>query len=157
MKLRRGGASARDKTMPRGEPKESPAFPALSKRAARRLIQRAWVLVGRDRTIRQHLREASLSMLWVLEDWDLEWTVVLDRGCLEFYRGRVGKPQATFRRPTAAEFFAEIETWSAAKNPPRFVGDPVWRKLIEPVFTQFAASLRSVVANPIDDDGVKIL
>ena len=93
-----------------GESDNAAAFPALSKRAARRAIQRAFVLVGRDRRIRQHLCEADLTTLWMLEDWGLEWTVVLDHGRLEFHRGRVGKPNLTFAWRTAEAFFSQIET-----------------------------------------------
>ena len=47
-------------------------LPALSKRGARRAIQRAFVRVGRERAIRQHLREAELTTLWTIEDWGFE-------------------------------------------------------------------------------------
>src|SRR5438128_9637996 len=61
-----------------GETVEFPnRYLQLSKRAARRLIQRALVLTGRDRHVREHIREARLTMLWVLEDWGFAWTVHL--------------------------------------------------------------------------------
>jgi len=76
-----------------------------SKRAARRILQRAFVLTGRDRQLRQHIREARLTTLWVLEDWDLVWTVIIDRGKIEFDRRPAKHPDLTFNWETANEFF----------------------------------------------------
>jgi hypothetical protein len=77
-----------------------------SKRAARRLIQRALVLTGRDKQLRQHLREARLTTLWILEDWDLVWTVIIDRGKIEFERRPAKHPDLTLTWQTANEFFS---------------------------------------------------
>ncbi len=82
---------------------ESPCPP--SKRAARRILQRAFVLTGRDRQLRQHIRETRLTFLWILEDWDLVWTIVIDRGKIEFDRRPARHPDMTFRWRTANEFF----------------------------------------------------
>lgn len=140
------------------DPSENPpAFPALSKRAARRGIQRAFVVVGRDRRIRQHLREAELTTLWVLEDWGLEWTVVLDHGRLDFHRGRVGKPNLTFTWRTAEAFFSQIETGRPVEGAFELVGDSAWKKLCAPVYEAFCDSLRGVLHNPIDEDGERLL
>jgi hypothetical protein len=77
-----------------------------SKRAARRILQRAFVLTGRDRPLRQHIREARFTTLWTLEDWDLAWTVIVDRGKIEFERRPAKHPDLTFSWPTADEFFS---------------------------------------------------
>jgi hypothetical protein len=77
-----------------------------SKRAARRIIQRAFVLTGRDRKLRQHLREVRLTTLWILEDWDLVWTVIIDRGKMEFERRPAKHPDLALTWPTAHEFFS---------------------------------------------------
>jgi len=135
----------------------APSFPALSKRAARRAIQRAFVLVGRDRRIRQHLREADLTTLWVLEDWGLEWTIVLDHGKLDFHRGRVGKPNLTFAWRTAEAFFSQIETGRPVEGAFELVGDSGWKKLCEPVYDAFCGSLRGVLHHPIDEDSERLL
>lgn len=140
-----------------GESDNVPSFPALSKRAARRAIQRTFVLVGRDRRIRQHLREADLTTLWVLEDWGLEWTVVLDHGKLECHRGRVGRPNLTFAWRTAEAFFTQIETGRPVEGAFELAGDSVWKKLCEPVYDAFCGSLRGVLLNPIDDAGERLL
>src|SRR5574340_1551292 len=86
-----------------------PDRPPISKRAARRLIQQAFVLTGRDRSVRQHIREARLETLWVLEDWNFEWTIVLDRGRLRFKRRASRTPDMTLSWPEAAKFFASIQ------------------------------------------------
>jgi hypothetical protein len=127
------------------------SFPALSKRGARRAIQRAFVPVGRDRRIRQHLREAHLTTLWVLEDWGLEWTVVLDHGRLDFHRGRVGRPNLTFTWRTAEAFFSQIETGKPVEGAFQWLGDAGWKKLCEPVYEAFCGALRGVLHHPIDD------
>jgi hypothetical protein len=140
-----------------GESDNVPAFPALSKRGARRAIQRAFVLVGRDRRIRQHLREIHLTTLWLLEDWGLEWTVILDHGRIDFHRGRVAKPNLTFAWRTAEAFFSQIETGNPVEGAFELVGDAAWKKLCEPVYEAFCGSLRGVLRNPIDDAGERLL
>ncbi len=129
----------------------------LSKRAARRAIQRAFVLVGRERAIRQHLREARLTTLWVIEDWGLAWTVVVDRGKLEFRRGRVGTPQVRHIWQTGKGFLNQIETGVPPRDEFQLIADPVWRRLVDPVFNSFAAALRMVFSDPVDDDGQRLL
>jgi hypothetical protein len=132
-------------------------FPALSKRGARRAIQRALVLAGRERAIRQHLREAELTTLWVIEDWGLEWTVVFDHGRLEFHRGRAGKPRLTYAWRTADDFFSRLEAAAPDAFSDECSGDPTVRKFAEPVLAAFAGALRTVLANPVDDDGEPLL
>jgi hypothetical protein len=131
--------------------------PALSKRGARRVIQRAFVLVGRERAIRQHVREVELNMQWVVEDWGLEWTVVIDHGRLEFHRGRVGKPQVSYIWETGERFLGQVETKAAPEKGFCFIADPVWRRVVEPVFNSFLTALRAVLADPVDDDGERLL
>ena len=82
------------------------SFLPPSKRAARRILQRAFVLTGRDRPLRQHIREAHLTTLWIVEDWDLVWTVTIDRGKVEFERRPAKHPDLTLSWPTAREFFS---------------------------------------------------
>lgn len=131
--------------------------PALSKRGARRVIQRAFVLVGRERAIRQHIREVELNTHWAIEDWELEWTVAIDHGRLEFHRGHVGKAQVTYSWPTGEDFLTQVETGAAPRNEFQLVADPIWRRVIDPVFNSFLTVLRVVLADPIDDDGVRLL
>lgn len=133
-------------------------FPALSKRGARRVIQRAFVLVGRQRAIRQHLREADLTTLWVLADWGLEWTVILDHGRLEFHRGRTGKPRVTLAWQSAAGFFEQLQAGNPFEEEDfEFIGDAPLRRVVEPVGAAFSSSLREVLRNPVDDDGEPLL
>jgi len=82
------------------------SFLPPSKRAARRILQRAFVLTGRDRPLRQHIREARFTTLWILEDWDLAWTVIFDRGKIEFERRPAKHPDLTLSWPTANDLFS---------------------------------------------------
>ena len=132
-------------------------FTGLSKRGARRVIQRAFVLVGRERAIRQHLREVELNTHWWVEDWNLEWTVLLDHGRVEFHRGHVGKAQVNYLWQTGEGFLRHIETKSAPEEGFQSAGDPVWRRVVDPVFTAFLAELREVLADPVDDGGIRLL
>lgn len=141
------------------EPTENAATTstALSKRGARRVIQRAFVLVGRERAIRQQIREVELNTQWAIEDWGLEWTVVFDHGRLEFHRGRVGKPLVNYHWETGEEFLGQVESGASSRDGLQFVGDPVWRRVVDPVFKSFLTTLRAVIADPVDDDGVRLL
>lgn len=93
-----------------------PSLLPPSKRAARRLLQRAFVLTGRDRPLRQHIREARFTTLWVLEDWDLVWTVIIDRGKIEFARRPAKHPDLTLSWRTAMEFFSSASLSYRAKR-----------------------------------------
>lgn len=137
--------------------KNEQVTPALSKRAARRVIQRAFVLVERNKSVRQHLREADFTTLWVLEDWGLEWTVVIDRGKLNFRRGRSRKPQLTLVWRTAREFFDQIESESRVMNGFELIGNSGLRKFLDLVFQAFRTSLREVLTDPVDDAGERLL
>ena len=143
-------------SQPQMEP-EPAQFPALSKRAARRMIQRAFVLVGRDKNVRQHLRQASLNTLWDIEDWGLNWTVTIEDGKFGFHRGRMGKPQVTYTWQRAADFFKQMETGAA--NPQTFHcdGSREVQRLLGPVFSAFARSLNGVLQYPFDDAGDRLV
>jgi hypothetical protein len=129
----------------------------LSKRAARRLIQRAFVLTGRDKHVRQHIREAHLTSLWILQDCNLAWSVVLDRGKVEFDRRPTRKPDVTLTWKTADEFFTQVENDIATQSPVEAEEGVGLRRLCEPLLAGFRASLRKVLRNPVDDDGESLL
>jgi len=130
-----------------------PDRPSISKRAARRLIQQAFVLTGRDRTVRQHIREARVESLWVLEDWNFEWTIVLDRGRVRFERRPSRSPDITVTWPEAAEFFASVQEGRAPDGVMSMEGDLGLRKYVEPVYRTFCRSLEHVIKYPVDDAG----
>lgn len=129
----------------------------ISKRGARRLIQRAFVLVGREKAIRQHLREVELVSHWALEDWGLEWTVVLDHGAVEFHRGRVGRANVKYSWPSAASFFAQLRNGVAPTEDLALESHPAHARTLEPVFAAFQAALRKVLLDPVDDSGDPLL
>jgi len=124
----------------------------LSKRAARRLIQRALVLAGRERTLRQHIREAELVTLWALEDWELEWTLTLDHGKLDFERRASKRPDATFAWSAAADFFLQVGSGNLEPIT-TYSGPALPRRTLEPLFHAFCAALRAVLQNPVDGNG----
>ena len=130
-----------------------PDRPPISKRAARRLIQQALVLTGRDRTVRQHIREARLETLWVLEDWNLEWTVIIDRGKVRFERRPARAPDVTLTWPDATEFLAAVQEGRAPDDSRVLAVNPDLRTYIEPVYRTFCRSLEQVIKYPVDDVG----
>jgi hypothetical protein len=136
---------------------ESTHFPTLSKRAARRVIQRAFVLLGRDRSIRQHLREARLNTLWTIEDWGLEWTVSIEHTKFEFHRGRTGRPDVTYVWQRAEDFFKLVETGASPAETFDSEGSREIQKLLGPVLAAFAKSLNGVLQHPFDDVGERLL
>jgi hypothetical protein len=133
-----------------------PAWPKISKRAARRLIQRALVLVGRDRNVRQHLREAHLSMLWVLEDWEFQWTVVLDRGKIDFDRRPTRKPDVVLSWREAAAFFQAVDSGVVREGDASVECPPELRRVADRVIQAFRFKLGEVLRFPFDDAGVRI-
>lgn len=133
------------------------AFPSFSKRAARRMIQRAFVLAGRDRNVRQHTRSARIATLWVLEDWEFDWTVILDRGRVSIERRPVKRPDLTLTWPSAAGFFRLIEAGGDAEAEIKREGDPAaWAKA-RPLLHAFCTCLREVLADPVDENGVSLV
>ena len=128
----------------------------LSKRAARRLIQRAFVLAGRDRNVRQHIREARGAVLWVIEDWDLAWTIFFEKGKLEFDRRPTKRPDLTLTWQTAEEFFSQLENTARRDDRPARAGNAQLWKFGQPVYTAFLAALREVLLDPVDEDGTRL-
>jgi hypothetical protein len=128
-----------------------PDRPSISKRAARRLIQQAFVLTGRDRSVRQHIREARVATLWILEDWHFEWTVTLDRGKVRFDRRPVRVPDMTLTWPNAADFLASIEQGRAPDDFLSMEGNLGLRTYVDPVYRSFCRSLQQVIEYPVDD------
>ena len=129
----------------------------FSKRAARRLIQRALVLVARDKHVRQHIREARMTTLWIIEDWNFAWTVVLDRGRIEFERRPSRRPDLTISWRSVDEFFRQVDDGVGAESAFDSQGVEEFRRFAEPLRKAFLLSLRHVLANPVDDAGVSLL
>ncbi len=146
-------------------PEPASDFPTFSKRAARRVIQRAFVLAGRDRVVRQHIREARLTTRWVLEDWNLEWTLILDRGKLDFERRPARRADLVITWTSASAFFREVQSATRSRGgfgvsagqygeaTAKLNGDARSVKILEPVYFSFCAALREVLANPVDENG----
>lgn len=129
----------------------------LSKRAARRIIQRAFVLAGRDRNVRQHIREAAVVSLWTIDDWDLSWTLLIDRGRLEFDRRPTKKPDLTLTWRTAEDFFREAHAGTHGQTAAEVAGNLRLQKFADPVRQAFWGALRGLLSNPVDEDGDPLL
>jgi len=135
------------------QPPSTPDFTLLSRRAARRLIQRAFVIAGRDWSVRQQIREVRFTTLWILEEWDFAWSVLLERGKLTFERRPARKPDATLTWPTAREFCAQVEQGNLLGEAWRYEGRDELRRIVEPLFRVFAQALSAVLQSPVDENG----
>lgn len=128
----------------------------LSKRAAQRLIQRALVLAGRSRNVKQHIREADLTSVWTIEDWGLEWAVEIRRGRLDFDRRLPHQPDIRITWPTAEGFFAAGRQSGPLTAQARYEGPPEACRLWDVVHQAFAVALGEVLQNPVDQDGRRL-
>jgi hypothetical protein len=135
---------------------EDPAT-SLSKRAARRIIQRAFVLMGRDKVLRQQIRESEITTLWVIEDWELAWTVLFHRGRFEVERREAKRPDVTLTWATAQEFFQQVDRSGNSEVQVQMVPAQEHRRLFETILRGFFANLRHVLSNPVDDVGESLL
>jgi hypothetical protein len=145
-------------TPPQAEtlPLQDPAT-SLSKRAARRIIQRTFVLMGKDRVLRQQIRESQITTVWIVEDWELEWSVYLHRGKFEFERRPSKHPDVTLSWPTAEEFFGQVDRAGDANVQAQIVPEQEHRRFFETLLRGFFACLRRVLANPVDALGESLL
>lgn len=135
----------------------APASPdSLSKRAARRLIQRALVLTQRDRHVRQQIREASVNTLWVLVDSNFEWTVAIAHGKIEFDRRRVKRPDLILTWATSDGFFQQAQSVTLDENSFERTGTREAWQTSEPVVRGFFQKLEAVLRRPVDENGVRL-
>ena len=130
---------------------------SLSKRAARRTIQRAFVLMGRDKFLRQQIRESEITTLWVVEDRDLEWTVFFHRGRFEVERRPAKHPDVTLSWATAEEFFQQVERSGQARVQVQISPPQEHHRFFETLLRGFFECLRHVLANPVDEVGESLL
>ena len=141
-----------EETLPLQDPATS-----LSKRAARRIIQRTFVLMGKDKVLRQQIRESEITTLWIVEDWDLEWTVLLRRGKFEFERRPSKHPDVTLSWPTAEEFFHQVDRSGDANVRVQILPEQHRHRFLETLLRGFFSRLRSVLTNPVDALGESLL
>jgi hypothetical protein len=125
----------------------------LSKRAAQRLIQRALVLAGRSRNVRQHIREADLTSVWSINDWGLEWAVAIRHGKLDFDRRLPNRPDIQVSWPTAESFFQEADTPHLGSSLMQYTGPPGARRMWNVIHRAFHTALADLLQNPVDQDG----
>ena len=130
---------------------------SLSKRAARRIIQRAFVLMGRDKVLRGLIRECEIITLWAVEDWQMEWTVFLHRGKFEVERRPAKHPEVTLSWTTAEEFFRQVDHTDGADVKVQILPPKEHRRFFDTLLRGFFTSLRHVLSNPVDDAGESLL
>jgi hypothetical protein len=133
------------------------SFLPPSKRAARRILQRAFVLTGRDRKLRQHIREVRFTTLWVVEDWDLRWTVIIDHGKIEFDRRPAKHPDLTLNWQTADEFFSAAGENASPQNRVDSAVDLELKRVTNTLLKFFLGYLGDVLRNPLDAAGESLL
>jgi hypothetical protein len=141
-----------EETLPLQDPATS-----LSKRAARRIIQRTFVLMGKDKVLRQQIRESHITTLWIVEDWELEWTVFLHRGRFEIERRPAKHPDVTLSWPTAEEFFRQVDRSGDANVQVQIFPAQEQRRFFQTLLRGFFACLRHVLADPVDALGESLL
>jgi hypothetical protein len=141
-----------EETLPLQDPATS-----LSKRAARRIIQRTFVLMGKDKVLRQQIRESEITTVWIIEDWDLDWTVLFRRGKFEFERRPSKHPDVTLTWPTAEEFFHQVDRSGDANVRAQILPEQEHRRFFETLLRGFFSNLRHVLANPVDALGESLL
>ena len=141
-----------EETLPLQDPATS-----LSKRAARRIIQRTFVLMGKDKVLRQQIRESEITTVWIVEDWELEWTVLLHRGKFEVERRQSKHPDVTLSWPTAAEFFRQVDALGDASIQVQIIPEQDQPRFFETLLRGFFATLRHVLENSVDAVGQNLL
>ena len=113
--------------------------------------------MGRDKVLRQQIRESEITTLWIVEDWELEWTVFLHRGKFEVERRPAKHPDVTLAWPTAEEFFQQVDRSGDANVQVQILPAQEHRRFFETLLRGFFACLRHVLANPVDDVGESLL
>ncbi len=146
-----------DKTLPEESTNVQNPATSLTKRAARRIIQRAFVLMGRDKPLRQQIREVEITTLWIIEDWELEWTVFLHRGRFELERRPAKHPDVTLVWPTAEEFFQQAHRSFGVDVQVQISPPQHRRRFFETLLRGFFNCLRHVLENPVDDVGESLI
>jgi len=141
-----------DETLPLQDPATS-----LSKRAARRIFQRTYVLMGKDKVMRQLIRESEMTTVWIIEDWELEWTLILHRGKFEIERRQSKHPDVTLFWPTAENFFHQVDRTSDAAIEVTITPEQGQHRFFETLLRGFFSTLRQVLANPVDAVGQNLL
>ena len=137
-------------------PLQDPAT-SLSKRAARRIIQRTFVLLGKDKTIKQLIRETEMVTVWMIEDWELEWTLILHKGKFEIERRQAKHPEVTLSWPTAVEFFAQVDRPASANVQVRMTPEPTQHRFFDTLLRGFFSTLHRVLEDPVDAVGQNLL
>jgi hypothetical protein len=95
-----------------------------------------------------------------LQDWDLAWTVIVDRGRIEFDRRPAKHPDLTLSWETANEFFSRASLSFRGGLPesfPELAGNIELRRIASHLLNSFLGQLGHVLRNPVDGAGESLL
>jgi hypothetical protein len=113
--------------------------------------------MGREKTLRQQIRESELATLWIIEDWELEWSVFLHHGRLKVERRPARHPDVTLTWASGEEFLKQAEQPDATLGQVRIIPAQERRRFFEALLRGFFACLRRVLSNPVDEQGDSLL
>ncbi len=114
-------------------------------------------MMGRDKALRRQIRESEIITLWIVEDWELEWTVFLHRGKFEVERRPAKHPDVTLTWNTAEEFFQQANRPSGVDTVVQIAPLQDRRRFFETLLRGFFTYLRHVLENPVDDVGESLI
>ncbi len=113
--------------------------------------------MGRDKALRQQIREVEITTLWIIEDWELAWTVFLHRSRFELERRPAKHPDVTLAWPTAEQFFQQAHRSSVFNVQVEISPPQNRRRFFETLLRGFFDCLRHVLENPVDDVGESLI
>ena len=95
--------------------------------------------------------------IWSIEDWGLEWAVVIRHGKLDFDRRLPRQADIRVSWTTASGFFREAGSPRSSESEARYEGSPEARRLWDTLYREFRAALAELLQNPVDQDGRSLM
>jgi hypothetical protein len=92
-----------------------------------------------------------------VEDWDLVWTVTIDRGKIAFQRRPAKHPDLTIRWQTANEFLSCARETASPESRLELAGNIELRRFANHLLKCFLGHLGHVLRNPVDGAGESLL
>ena len=141
----------------RALPLQDPAT-SLSKRAARRIIQRTFVLMGKDKVsaaANPRIAKSPRFGSWKTGRWS--GRCFSTAGSLKLERRPAKHPDVTLSWPTAEEFFHQVDRSGDANVQVQILPEQEHRRFFETLLRGFFSCLRHVLANPVDAVGESLL
>jgi predicted lipid carrier protein YhbT len=92
-----------------------------------------------------------------VEDWDLVWTVTIDRGKIAFQRRPAKHPDLTISWQTANEFLSCARESASPESRLELAGNIELRRVASNLLKSFLSHLGHVLRNPVDGAGESLL